>query len=349
MFIVAQLLPRLLGGKSSVATKTHSGEQKSNSKDQQALETSSEINMTVSLPDVASGQLATTALPLKWVGMEKIAISLEVEISSTSCQRVNALANIFVSLDKPEAKGIHMSRLYIRLREILSTTPLNIKTIEALLKESVQSQQGLSKAAKLELQFEVTIDKPALLSDQFGYQSYPITLNCEYINSELSYELSLTIAYSSTCPCSAALSRQALSEEIEEQFSQEMISKHELMTWITSLKGSIATPHSQRSFAYVTVKLTERTLPLIPNLIKALEQAIGTPVQTAVKREDEQAFAKLNAENLMFCEDAARRVKQFLEQNTQFVDYWFKIEHQESLHAHNAVAIDNKFPAQKLT
>lgn len=51
----------------------------------------------------------------------------------------------------------------------------------------------------------------------------------------------------------------------------------------------------------------------------------------------------------MFCEDAARRVKQFLEQNTQFVDYWFKIEHQESLHAHNAVAIDNKFPAQKLT
>ncbi|NLR21640.1 hypothetical protein [Pseudoalteromonas maricaloris] len=37
LFIVAQLLPRLLGGKSSVATKTHAGEQKSNSKDQQAL------------------------------------------------------------------------------------------------------------------------------------------------------------------------------------------------------------------------------------------------------------------------------------------------------------------------
>ncbi|ATD06093.1 hypothetical protein PPIS_a0879 [Pseudoalteromonas piscicida] len=37
LFIVAQLLPRLLGGKSSVATKTHSEEQKSNSKGQQAL------------------------------------------------------------------------------------------------------------------------------------------------------------------------------------------------------------------------------------------------------------------------------------------------------------------------
>ncbi|QUI70157.1 MULTISPECIES: hypothetical protein [Pseudoalteromonas] len=37
LFIVAQLLPRLLGCKSSVATKTHSEEQKSNSKGQQAL------------------------------------------------------------------------------------------------------------------------------------------------------------------------------------------------------------------------------------------------------------------------------------------------------------------------
>ncbi|WPU31373.1 hypothetical protein SIO17_20340 [Pseudoalteromonas piscicida] len=37
LFIVAQLLPRLLGDKSSVTTKTHSGEQKSNSKAQQAL------------------------------------------------------------------------------------------------------------------------------------------------------------------------------------------------------------------------------------------------------------------------------------------------------------------------
>ncbi|PAY01542.1 hypothetical protein CKO50_09415 [Pseudoalteromonas sp. HM-SA03] len=37
LFIVAQLLPRLLGGKSSVATKTHSEEQKSNSKGQHAL------------------------------------------------------------------------------------------------------------------------------------------------------------------------------------------------------------------------------------------------------------------------------------------------------------------------
>src|SRR3546814_20529772 len=46
----------------------------------------------------------------------------------------------------------------------------------------------------------------------------------------------------------------------------------------------------------------------LESLVDAIEAALGTPVQTAVKRADEQAFARLNAENLMFFEDAARTV-----------------------------------------
>ena len=42
--------------------------------------------------------------------------------------------------------------------------------------------------------------------------------------------------------------------------------------------------------------------------IDLAEGALKTPVQSAVKREDEQAFARLNGRNLMFCEDAARRI-----------------------------------------
>ncbi|MEM6484842.1 MAG: GTP cyclohydrolase, FolE2/MptA family, partial [Pseudomonadota bacterium] len=36
------------------------------------------------------------------------------------------------------------------------------------------------------------------------------------------------------------------------------------------------------------------------------------------------------------------RIKQELESMTGLTDYWFKVEHQESLHPHNAVAIDRK-------
>ena len=111
---------------------------------------------------------------------------------------------------------------------------------------------------------------------------------------------------------------------------------------IQSQAGSIATPHSQRSYAHIKLSLGSSCWPDFPTLIFQLEEFIGTPVQTAVKRRDEQEFARLNAENLMFCEDAARKIKFALEKMSFVKDYWFKVEHQESLHAHNAVVIDYK-------
>jgi GTP cyclohydrolase FolE2 len=62
-----------------------------------------------------------------------------------------------------------------------------------------------------------------------------------------------------------------------------------------------------------------------------------------------QAATRANTEvrpvkrlNLMFCEDAARRIQFALEKMHFVKNYWFKVEHQESLHAHNAVVIDQK-------
>jgi GTP cyclohydrolase I len=58
-----------------------------------------------------------------------------------------------------------------------------------------------------------------------------------------------------------------------------------------------------------------------------------------VKREDEQEFALRNGQNPMFCEDAARKVKRALNGMPAIVDFWLRVEHQESLHAHDAVAV----------
>ena len=57
-----------------------------------------------------------------------------------------------------------------------------------------------------------------------------------------------------------------------------------------------------------------------------------------MKREDEQEFALRNGQNLMFCEDAARRVKEALDQKKQILDYVAEFSHVESLHPHNAVS-----------
>ena len=73
-------------------------------------------------------------------------------------------------------------------------------------------------------------------------------------------------------------------------------------------------------------------------LINNAEAALGTAVQTAVKRADEQAFALANGQNLMFCEDAARRLNLALKRSDAVKAFHLKVIHAESLHAHDAVA-----------
>jgi len=44
----------------------------------------------------------------------------------------------------------------------------------------------------------------------------------------------------------------------------------------------------------------------------------------------------------MFCEDAARRIRKSLLQQPEYLDFCLKVEHQESLHAHDAIAMASK-------
>ena len=296
------------------------------------------------LPDIASNEEITGIHPLRWVGMEAIALPVYIETDGTEPIPVTATADAFVSLDDPNAKGIHMSRLYLLLKGKLAHKRLNTRTLTSLLEEMVSSQDGISHSSMARFAFDLPLVKEALLSGETGIQAYPAQVNAYTRDGEVTTELELTIPYSSTCPCSAALSRQLMAQALDEQFSGETVDKAELLQWVQSEKGSVATPHSQRSYAYIKMQLSNGMLPNIADLVRQFEHALGTPVQTAVKREDEQAFAKLNAENLMFCEDAARKLKASLEAMAIVEDYWFKVEHQESLHAHNAVAIDQKFP-----
>ena len=299
------------------------------------------ILLNTTLPDITSHSSAEISSTLQWVGMEKVAVPISVNWQVEQFQTIPAKADIYVNLEKPDAKGIHMSRLHLAINK-LAELDCNKSAIESLLDEVIHSQSGISSAAKINLSFDVLLEKPALLSDEKGYQTYPVTISAEKLNDRFYCEFEVTIPYSSTCPCSAALARQLYANAVDETFAEGNIDKATLLKWIESTEGSIATPHSQRSFAYIKFSVDDNNWPDLPQFIFFLESVIGTPVQTAVKRNDEQEFAKLNAKNLMFCEDAARRVKKSLEQMDVVEDYWFKIEHQESLHAHNAVVIDQR-------
>ena len=293
------------------------------------------------LPDVASDIYAETPSTLQWVGMEDIAVPVSMKQDNGTLMQISAKANVFVSLDSPESKGIHMSRVHLAINK-LADMPFEKANINALLDDMVNSQEGISQEAKIELNFDLLLKKSALLSGESGFQSYPVVLCAEKNTQGYDYEFEITIPYSSTCPCSTSLTQQLYANAINTAFPGSTIKKADLLAWAQSQAGSVATPHSQRSYAYIRLSIGNADWPELSSLIFELEEVIGTPVQTAVKRSDEQEFARLNANNLMFCEDAARRIKKSLEQMACVKDYWFKVEHQESLHAHNAVVIDKK-------
>jgi GTP cyclohydrolase I len=135
---------------------------------------------------------------------------------------------------------------------------------------------------------------------------------------------------------------------IQEQFERDFpasgtVDRDAVLQWLGTEEGICATPHSQRSEADVRVRLVPSfaQFPIL-DFIDAIEGALKTPVQTAVKRVDEQAFAKLNGANLMFCEDAARRMQLALDADARIADFWVKASHFESLHPHDAVAVATK-------
>jgi GTP cyclohydrolase I len=156
-------------------------------------------------------------------------------------------------------------------------------------------------------------------------------------------ELQVDVPYSSTCPASAALARQVIRNRFAEDFARGKALDHAAVEhWLGSEQGISATPHSQRSTARVRVRLAPGFDLPVAELVDAIEAALATPVQTAVKREDEQAFARLNGENAMFCEDAARRIRGALATDERIADFHIRAAHHESLHAHDAVAVATK-------
>ncbi|RON59799.1 GTP cyclohydrolase FolE2 [Pseudomonas fluorescens] len=287
---------------------------------------------SLTLPDIAA-QASRQALPLEWVGMRGIALPILLE-----GQRLNTTVDAGVSLDDSEARGIHMSRLYLAL-EALEQDNLCPALLRYVLRRFIDSHKGLSKSAYLNLHTELLLKRPALISPLAGWKSYPATISASLKNEMFHVELKIDVPYSSTCPCSAALARQLIQQQFIADFANQPLQHADVLAWLGSTQGIIATPHSQRSTAQLHVHLDEfiDELPL-GAIIDDAEAALGTAVQTAVKRADEQAFALANGQNLMFCEDAARRLNLALRRSPGVSAFHLRVIHAESLHAHDAVA-----------
>ena len=120
--------------------------------------------------------------------------------------------------------------------------------------------------------------------------------------------------YSSTCPCSTDLSIHAM-----------------------DTRQIYAVPHSQRSIARISIEIDD--IVWIEDIQKMCQNALKTETLVFCKREDEQAFAELNAQHTKFVEDAVRLLYEELSANQKILDFKIMASHNESLHSHNAIAV----------
>ncbi|EMD9439339.1 GTP cyclohydrolase I FolE2 [Burkholderia cepacia] len=294
--------------------------------------------MNAPLPDISLTDAAPGRRPLEWVGMQ--GIDLPVAVAEPGCRRdVHARADVQVDLPAPHVKGIHMSRLYRLLDGLGDSAALSPAGLRPVLQAMVDSHRDCdSRRARLRLHFNLLARRAALVTDGLaGWKAYPVRIDATLTDVGFELRAQVTVVYSSTCPCSAALSRHWVEQAFLAAFGRDdRVEPAAVAAWLNR-HATAATPHSQRSEAVVSVGLPAdgATLGLI-DLIDRIEHALGTPVQTAVKRADEQAFAVLNGGNLMFVEDAARRVQAALD--GRHAHPRVHVRHLESLHPHDAVA-----------
>ena len=110
------------------------------------------------LPDIAAHLRSDFHTTLDWVGMEHIALPIRFGSGSWP-----AFIDAGVDLSDPDAKGIHMSRIYLALNA-LSAQPLTVPLLRALLDTMLMSHVGLSATASLKIRFNYLLRRGALLS-----------------------------------------------------------------------------------------------------------------------------------------------------------------------------------------
>ena len=175
--------------------------------------------------------------------------------------------------------------------------------------------------ARIQMRFSFPVKVGSLRSGLTGWQYYDIALELVDTAGVRKQIIHLDFVYSSTCPCSLELSEHA-----------------------RRTRGQLATPHSQRSVARISVEVVGNGVLWFEDLIEIARAAVPTETQVMVKREDEQAFAELNAANPIFVEDAARSFCKVLLADPRIGDFRIVASHQESLHSHDAVSVLTEGP-----
>lgn len=268
-----------------------------------------------SLPDLQNGPsslIVGAHAPIQHVGISNFRLPIRYQTRDGGEVSLETSVTGTVSLEA-DRKGINMSRI-MRSFYGHSDHLFSLKVLEAALDDYKADLDAFD--ARIQMRFSYPIRVDSLRSGLSGWQYYDIAQEViEHQGNRLRI-MHFDYVYSSTCPCSLELSEHA-----------------------RETRGRLATPHSQRSIARISAVMKGPEKIWFEDMVELCRRAVPTETQVMVKREDEQAFAELNASNPIFVEDAVRAFAKELLADHRYGDFRIIASHQESLHSHDAVSL----------
>ncbi len=266
------------------------------------------------LPDLQNGPeslIKGARTAIQHVGISNFRLPIRFRTRDGSDIQLETSVTGSVSLEANK-KGINMSRI-MRSFYKHAEKSFSFEVIGGVLENYLGDLE--SGDARIQMRLSYPMKKRSLRSGLEGWQYYNVALEMIRHGASVQRVIHLDYVYSSTCPCSLELAEHA-----------------------RRTRSQIATPHSQRSVARVSVELAEGHL-WFEDIVDLCAAAIPTETQVMVKREDEQAFAELNGSNPIFVEDAVRLLCDGFAADPRIGDFRVVASHQESLHSHDAVSI----------
>ncbi|MDO5620132.1 MAG: GTP cyclohydrolase FolE2 [Paracoccus sp. (in: a-proteobacteria)] len=273
-----------------------------------------------SLPDMQNGPSSTIVGARKMiqhVGISNFRLPIRYRTRAGGEVMLETSVTGTVSLDA-EKKGINMSRI-MRSFYGHAEKEFSLSVLQAALDDYKDHLDAYDARIQMRLSYPMQVG--SMRSGLSGWQYYDTAFEVIDQGGKRLRVIHLDYVYSSTCPCSLELS------------------EHARMT-----RGQLATPHSQRSVARISAVMQGAERLWIEDLLDICRRAVPTETQVMVKREDEQAFAELNAAHPIFVEDAVRAFAEGLLADARIGDFRIVASHQESLHSHDAVSILTEGP-----
>lgn len=257
----------------------------------------------INLPDIQNSKPDIDSKVDK-VGVREVLLPFKVKMKDGGIQHTVADISAYVTL-LSKYRGINMSRILRVLNKYIDIA-ISSDYIDLVLKKLRELLQ--SPSSYLKVKFKYFLKRKAPISGSIGYVYYPVIFEGELLeDGTINHYLTVSVDYTSLCECSKEISEVGA--------------------------------HNQRSNAEVKILYQKENPIWIEDIVDIVDKNTSCPIYPVLKRIDEKYVTEYAYKHPRFVETMARKVAFDLEKESRVQGFVIVINHYESIHQHNAVAI----------